>query len=807
MGEKMLSYKNIAKDFGETAVQQMKSYSKKCLQQCKQKNRRIYLLRCRDDNVIPTFLKLKTKHIMFNCRDLERRFGECILKNFTQNTLSLLITDTVKNLHILQSNITQITNFLKTLLPQQIFNNFICHESEKMEIIFQKLKQKNINKFNRLNNKGNINSKINSSWIENLTDVDIPEYVNEVLSLGPNFAIPLESPEDIPIPDIISNIEISLINLNTDVKDDLRSTCCNIITNHKNNFNKTNSNKKEQKIFLNKINKTKSFLKQNNNLKILKPDKSNKTVIMFENDYNKKINDLLKDGNTYKELKTDPTNIYQKNNNNLICRWENLMYISPNTAKYLKIQNAQPPRIYGLPKLHKKGIPLRPIVSCIQSPFEKLSKFLKNILQNIVNQNNYYIKDSVDFKNKIKNVTLPNDYTLISLDVVSLYTNVPLNLAREIIIKKWNKINKYTDIPLDEFLEAVELTLKSTYFMYGDRFYKQIEGCAMGASISSVIAQLVMEDLEENVLGNVNFHIPFFYRYVDDCIAAIPSNKTQDILDQFNSYHNKLNFTIEIEKQHKISFLDLTLHHENNCIKTEWFTKETWSSRYVNFNSQHPISQKKSVIIGLADRAVKLSSPEYREHAIEKAKEALKLNNYPKKLIDTIFKKRIHLFYNQPKSKLKKNNYLSLPYIPGLSEKISNTFKKHDITVAHKGYNLLKRNFSNLKSKIPKNKKSHIVYQIPCSNCDGVYIGQTSQYLKNRLNGHKYDKKNKTALTSHMTEKNHTFNYNNVKILRTENNTKKRELYEMIEIQRNSKSINSKTDTKHLSKIYHNIIK
>jgi hypothetical protein len=129
--------------------------------------------------------------------------------------------------------------------------------------------------------------------------------------------------------------------------------------------------------------------------------------------------------------------------------------------------------------------------------------------------------------------------------------------------------------------------------MYKDKFFKQIEGCAMGASISSVIAQLVLEDLEESMLNNLNYPIPFFYRYVDDCITAIPKDKIDDILKHFNSYHKKIQFTIEIENQNKINFLDTTLHHLDNNVKTEWFTKETWSSRYLNYGSQHPMTQKK----------------------------------------------------------------------------------------------------------------------------------------------------------------------------------------------------------------------
>lgn len=268
----------------------------------------------------------------------------------------------------------------------------------------------------------------------------------------------------------------------------------------------------------------------------------------------------------------------------------------------------------------------------------------------------------------------------------------------------------------------------------------------------------------------------------------------------------------ETENQNKINFLDLTLHRIRNTIRTEWYTKKTWSSRYLHYNSVHPISQKRSVILGLADRSIELTDPEFRTNAIRKAKEALIKNNYPNTLIESIFKKRIHRFYNKntflmKKDKSQTQKYLTLPYIPGLSQNLQNIFKHEKITTCHKAHNLLKNNFSTLKSKIPKDKKSNVVYKIPCNGCSSVYIGQTSQYIKNRMNGHKFDKKNKTALTNHMTETNHMFDFNNVKILKTENHTKKREFYEMIEIQKNKNTINSKTDTKQLSKIYNNLFK
>lgn len=138
--------------------------------------------------------------------------------------------------------------------------------------------------------------------------------------------------------------------------------------------------------------------------------------------YESKMLELLNDETTYEIVKSNPTNTYQKRNNDLIKSWENKNLISPFTAKTLKIHNSQCPKIYGLPKLNKINVPLRPIVSCIQSPFYNLSKYLANILKNVINQNEYYIKNSFEFKHFINSVKLKNNEKLVSLDIKSMYT-------------------------------------------------------------------------------------------------------------------------------------------------------------------------------------------------------------------------------------------------------------------------------------------------------------------------------------------------------------------------------------------------
>ena len=88
-----------------------------------------------------------------------------------------------------------------------------------------------------------------------------------------------------------------------------RQQCTNIITNFKNKF-KNSGNHKNKK--LKSIKNTEKYLKDNPNLRVLKADKTNKTVIMYSQDYDKKMNELLIDKKTYKEIKTDLTKQYQK---------------------------------------------------------------------------------------------------------------------------------------------------------------------------------------------------------------------------------------------------------------------------------------------------------------------------------------------------------------------------------------------------------------------------------------------------------------------------------------------------------------
>ena len=260
------------------------------------------------------------------------------------------------------------------------------------------------------------------------------------------------------------------------------------------------------------------------------------------------------------------------------------------------------PRAYGLPKIHKENLPFRIIVSSVNSPLHNLATFFHNVLTVSFDEPISHIRNSGKFVERMRDISLRHDDQLVSLDVVSLFTNIPLDLTIDIISHNWNRISSNTSFSKEEFITGIKFILFSTYFKFGNKIYKQTFGSPMGSPISPIIASITMSEIERKALNLLSFKPTFYYRYVDDIILAVPENELNSILNKFNSIHNRLQFTIEISTNGRINFLDTTLIKNNNVILFNWYQKPSYSGRYLNYFSQHPMSQKIGIIYGLIDR-------------------------------------------------------------------------------------------------------------------------------------------------------------------------------------------------------------
>jgi len=167
-----------------------------------------------------------------------------------------------------------------------------------------------------------------------------------------------------------------------------------------------------------------------------------------------------------------------------------------------------------------------------------------------------HIHNSFDLYKSLFNLKIPESHSLISLDVVSLFTNVPLGLAIDGVSKRWTHITKNTKLPQKEFLEAVKFVLISTYFTFNNStVYRQTFGTPIGSPLSLIVADIVMQDLENYTLNALKLDLIFYVRYVDDIALAAPTDEINIILSKFNDYHDRLKFTIEYKSNHCLNFL------------------------------------------------------------------------------------------------------------------------------------------------------------------------------------------------------------------------------------------------------------
>lgn len=148
--------------------------------------------------------------------------------------------------------------------------------------------------------------------------------------------------------------------------------------------------------------------------------------------------------------------------------------------------------------------------------------------------------------------------------------------------------------------------------------------------------------------------------------------------------------------------------------------------------------------------------------------------------------------------------YFKLPYIEGLSQKLANLLKgpRTDVVIAYSKVNTINSFVTRLKDPLTFKYKHDVVYSIPCQHCEAVYIGQTSQRMDKRITKHKSDIRHKpraTALRVHCNDTGHISQYNNAKILCSEQHPFKHNFLEMCHIQSHNKPMNFKKDIDGLS--------
>ena len=243
-------------------------------------------------------------------------------------------------------------------------------------------------------------------------------------------------------------------------------------------------------------------LKLDNNRLILTANKGVALVVMDKQEYVKKVEDLLQES-SYKKNAEDPT---AKQKNKLISILKTIKAdggLKDELYRRLYPTGAGSPQFYGLPKIHKPGIPLRPIISSIGTVTYNTAKELARILKPLVGLSKHHIHNTIDFVEQIKEVKLKEEESMVSYDVTALFTSVPIPPVLKIIEEKLEEdkdLPRRTSMNTRHIIKLLEFCLRSTYFVFQGQHFEQVEGAAMGSPLSPIVANIYMEHFETRAL-------------------------------------------------------------------------------------------------------------------------------------------------------------------------------------------------------------------------------------------------------------------------------------------------------------------
>ncbi|CAJ0948100.1 unnamed protein product [Ranitomeya imitator] len=309
------------------------------------------------------------------------------------------------------------------------------------------------------------------------------------------------------------------------------------------------------------------LLAKDDEIIIKKADKGGAVVVLDKNEYIEEIKGQLADPGVYERLSHDPKFDIAKAIKLILNEALDLKVIDQDTYDFLNIKFPITPVLYTLPKIHKSLIhpPGRPIVSGCGSILSNIGILLDKILNPLACQMKSYVRDTSDFLDKINTIQLAGQVLLASFDVTSLYTSIDHDRGLNAIDKKLST-TQYSVEARKFILQLLKLVLTNNYFLFGDDFYLQRRGVAMGANMAPAYANIVMGVLEEDFVyvshhfGNVSA----WWRYIDDVFLIWTGSESS--LTEFHNFLNIVDDTIKftlVYSNTNIQFLDVNVKIED----------------------------------------------------------------------------------------------------------------------------------------------------------------------------------------------------------------------------------------------------
>lgn len=740
---------------------------------------------CIKFNLTPNFAKIK-QHTLISSTKHQR---------LTKSILSEEIRKHYKKLHYINLQLLETYNDLAKLLHQIEME---CIQEKIREDVsrglIEKRRKQNM-KLKSLRNQVRNNEERRSKHTKdkhqpnkftNLTDVVFTEAEKRILNRGHKFA---------PASSNHKNLEVLAVEMDAAIMGHpqeltIRRELTSLISKEKQKLKYHKVDNYDLKI----VNSIKQKIKQNN-LSVTLADKGGGLVFIKKSEYIEKTLQFLRENN-FITINKNPLNQYIK-------------YIKANIAEHaqflqnnnIQINNLIPlnpkmPTLYGMPKLHKLNIPIRPIISSIGSPAYKLNKHLTHLLTNKYKfDSKHSVKNTNEFIKELKTIKLEptnKKIRMISFDIIDLYTNVPTSQTIK-IIERSLKDRNVDCLEIESFINLLTACTNQNFFSFDNNYYKIINGLPMGSPLSPILSNIFMDRIDKQILANQTFknQIIFYKRYVDDIFCLFEGNDVElNLLKDFiNSLHVKIKFTTEIEQNNKLNFLNLSITNTNNYFTFEIFRKPTNKNIIIPNSSNHSYSQKLSSLHYHLQNLLNLPI-ENKEVELKFIKDLALNNDFTEKTIDRIIhKKQLQLNPLYNKQTNKNTSFRIFTFHKNLPNNLHKLLSKYNLKPAFRTNNTLASQLINVKPKIDTLDKSG-VYSISCNKCNSIYYGHTRRTLRIRYNEHL--RQQNSNVYKHLKETKHMITPNNVKLLYPEEKFNKLILLENLVIEKGLKDKNIK---------------
>ena len=755
------------------------------------KNHHHFNFRCYKSGIVPPSLRVKSPV------NTERSIAAAlhVSRIFTQER----IKTSWRAWNDASSCVKECRDRLRNILSDDDFSRIDTLCTRTGEATFQKARQRQVRKFDkmkvqRLSPSNDKELNLRPSWIINLSERKLSGAERSVLSKGPKFA----TAPKINAIDIAAPIEAALkLSAATDqVKEMARVKICEAISKAKKPAD--NLNKEERKAA--------RKLRNDKEIKILHADKGNATVVMNTIDYDKKAHDLLDNKESYAVLSKDPTRTTERN---LLTLLRNLRREKKiDEAFYNSVRpsegSSKPALFYGRVKIHKRDVPLRPVIATCGTSTYKLAQRLSFILRPLTGSSGRILRNTEDLISIFDEVVIEEDEMLVSYDVKSLFTSIPVEESIKICERRLQSddtLAERTSLSVPTIITLLKFCLTTTAFQFNGTVYKQLDGVAMGLPISPVIADIFMEHFEDSTFKNYPLPPRIWHRFVDDVIAVVRKKSSQSLLDHLNDQHARIKFTMEEENGGSLPFMDVRFSRQlRGEITREVYQKPTHTNRYVQFNSHHPNAVKAGVVECLAKRAILVSSTQkLRDLELKRIRKVMAENGYPRKFVEKAISKQLkrHATGRKLPQQDEKNIITTtIPFVDGLSQEVRRVARMAGVRCAFFAPNTLTHMYS-AKDALLTDSTTHSVYSVRCKTCTEEYIGETQRSLSVRRKEHqdatRLGQCPKSAVAEHVhsqLEEIHEIDWSTMKVIDRARRTTERRVREALHIHKRKPQIN-----------------